>query len=90
MRNINSIRKDIEKTDKKIQKFFLKRMSLVKEMKTAKDELNIPYFDKEREDYLKEKYSKDLKEYKNLYLEFLDNILALSKKYMMEGEKNEA
>jgi len=82
MRTLTKVRKDIEKVDKKMKKLFLKRMSYSMEVKEIKDSLNMEYESKDREDYLKRKYAKDLIEFRTEYLEFIDNIFTISKESM--------
>jgi len=82
MRSLDSIRSQIEKVDLKMKDLFIERMNLIKEVKIIKDELNLGYTDLKREDYLKNKLSSDLVEYKDLYLSFMDYIFKLSKELM--------
>ncbi len=82
MRSLDSVRSQIEKVDLKMKDLFIERMNLIKEVKVIKDELNLGYTDLKREDYLKNKLSSDLVEYKDLYLSFMDYIFKLSKELM--------
>lgn len=82
MRNLKNVRRDLEKIDRKMRRLFLKRMTLSDEVKDIKTSLNLPFEDKDREDYLKRKYAKDVIDYRKEYLDFLDKIFSLSREEM--------
>lgn len=82
MDDLKKLRKKISRADMKLRKVFLKRMSYSTEMKKIKDQLNLPYEDKDREEYLKRKYAKDIVEYRKEYLELMNLIFKLSKEEM--------
>lgn len=82
MKTISSVRRDIEKIDKKIKKLFIERMNCSKIMGELKKEEGLPIENIEREEYLKRKYSKDIVEYRKEYLSLLDKIFSLSKEEM--------
>jgi len=87
MRTVRAVRKDLSKIDIKMRKLFLKRMKYSTEMADIKTSLNLPFEDKDREDYLKRKYAKDIVDYRKSYLTFLDTIFSLSKEEMNNTNK---
>ena len=82
MKNIEELRKKINKIDEEMAKLFEERMECVKEIAKYKKENNLPILDKNREKSLIEKnlsYVKD--ELKPYYEEYLKKTIELSKKY---------
>ena len=84
MNELEKLRSEIEIVDEKMKKLFLERMSIILGIKKYKDEHNTLYYDKEREDYLKSKYSSDISIFKDEYLKFLDDIFEISKELMVK------
>ena len=74
MKNIEELRKEINKIDEEMAKLFEERMECVKEIAKYKKKNNLPILDKNRENSLIEKnlsYVKD--ELKPYYEEYLKN-----------------
>ncbi len=87
MTEINEIRKQIDIIDKEMAILFSKRMDLIKEIKKKKKKDNIDIVDNNRENNIKEENLKYVsEEYKNEYLEFIENILSISKNYQRKEE----
>lgn len=87
MTEINEIRKQIDIIDKEMAMLFSKRMDLIKEIKKKKKKDNIDIVDNNRENNIKEENIKYVsEEYKNEYLEFIENILSISKNYQRKEE----
>ena len=82
MKSLKKLRGKISKIDLQMRKLFIKRMNYSRDMKVIKDSLSLPYEDKDREEYLKRKYAKDLIDFRKEYLEFLDFIFKASKDEM--------
>ncbi|MBP5343274.1 chorismate mutase [bacterium] len=82
MRNLEDVRKDITNIDIKMKDLFIERMNLIKEVKDIKKMSNLPIEDSTRESLMKENYTKELNEFKEEYLEFLNKILEISKNSM--------
>lgn len=84
--DINDLRKEIDKIDDEMLKLFLERMDVVKEVALYKKENFLPITDKEREKTIKEKKSEKVEkeEIKKYYVNFLDDIINISKRYQNE------
>lgn len=82
MKEINKLRNKIEIIDSKMKKLFIKRMNASKEMKAIKDKYSLPYKDNKREEDMLNKYTSDISEFKDEYIEFLNDILKISKDVM--------
>lgn len=82
MNKLDEARTKIERIDKEMAKLFEERMNAVKSVLEYKIENNLPVFDSKREELLiiknKEYVSKELESY---YVEFLKDMMKVSKKY---------
>ena len=83
MTNLKEIRDKINDLDKEMLDLFTKRMKLSKEVIEYKMKNNLPILDSERE---KEVINKNLSNLKNkdlekYYLEFITNLMNISKEY---------
>ncbi len=83
MTNLKEIRDKINDLDKEMLDLFTKRMKLSKEVIEYKIKNNLPILDQERE---KEVINKNLNNLKNkelekYYLEFITNLMNISKEY---------
>lgn len=88
MRDIKTIRKEIDNIDKEIAKLFEMRMKLVKDVIEYKISNNLPILDSSREN---EVINKNLDfvddEYKKYYQEFIKNMLNISKEFQKDYSK---
>ena len=86
MRDIKTIRKEIDNIDKEIAKLFEMRMKLVKDVIEYKISNNLPILDSSREN---EVINKNLDfvddEYKKYYQEFIKNMLNISKEFQKKA-----
>ena len=86
MTNLKEIRDKINDLDKEMLDLFTKRMKLSKEVIEYKIKNNLPILDQERE---KEVINKSLNNLKNkelekYYLEFITNLMNISKEYQLD------
>ena len=86
MTNLKEIRDKINDLDKEMLDLFTKRMKLSKEVIEYKIKNNLPILDQERE---KEVVNKNLNNLKNkelekYYLEFITNLMKISKEYQLD------
>lgn len=86
MTNLKEIRNKINDLDKEMLDLFTKRMKLSKEVIEYKIKNNLPILDQERE---KEVINKNLNNLKNkelekYYLEFITNLMNISKEYQLD------
>jgi monofunctional chorismate mutase len=86
MTNLKEIRDKINDLDKEMLDLFTKRMKLSKEVIEYKIKNNLPILDQERE---KEVINKNLNNLKNkelekYYLEFITNLMNISKEYQLD------
>jgi monofunctional chorismate mutase len=86
MTNLKDIRDKINDLDKEMLDLFTKRMKLSKEVIEYKIKNNLPILDQERE---KEVINKNLNNLKNkelekYYLEFITNLMNISKEYQLD------
>lgn len=88
MRDIKTIRKEIDNIDKEIAKLFEMRMKLVKDVIEYKISNNLPILDSSREN---EVINKNIDfvddEYKKYYQEFIKNMLNISKEFQKNYSK---
>ena len=89
MQNLKEIRTKINDIDKEMMDLFIKRMKLSKEVIEYKVKYNLPVLDKEREkeviiNNLNNLKEKDLEKY---YLEFIKEIMNISKEYQLDLKK---
>ena len=86
--NLNKYRKSINKIDKKMIFLFEKRMQISKIISLYKKKNKIPIFDKNRENEIISVNSKKIKnpKIKKYYLNFIKNILKMSKEYQEESQ----
>lgn len=88
MRDIKTIRKEIDNIDKEIAKLFELRMKLVKDVIEYKISNNLPILDSSREN---EVINKNIDfvddEYKKYYQEFIKNMLNISKEFQKDYSK---
>ena len=88
MRDIKTIRKEIDNIDKEIAKLFEMRMNLVKDVIEYKISNNLPILDSSREN---EVINKNIDfvddEYKKYYQEFIKNMLNISKEFQKDYSK---
>lgn len=84
MESINEARLLLNDIDEEMKELFIKRMNIIKEVALYKERNNLPIFDEKREIEMKERLSKDTKDLQFYYLDFLNIILSLSKKYQKE------
>ena len=86
MRDIKTIRKEIDNIDKEIAKLFEMRMKLVKDVIEYKISNNLPILDSSREN---EVINKNLDfvddEYTKYYQEFIKNMLNISKEFQKKA-----
>lgn len=89
MSDIEQARKTINETDKEIAKLFVKRMEAVKEVFEYKKEHGLPIYDEKRENEVIKKNSAYISDeiFKNYYIDFLKNIMNISKKYQTRLQK---
>ena len=78
---LNECRLLLNEIDAKMKDLFLKRMDVVKEVALYKKENNLPIFDEKREAEMKERLTADLDDMKDYYLDFLEEVLKISKQY---------
>lgn len=86
MTNLKEIRDKINDLDKEMLDLFTKRMKLSKEVMEYKIKNNLPILDQERE---KEVINRNLNNLKNkelekYYLEFITNLMNISKEYQLD------
>ena len=89
MQTLKEIRTKINDIDKEMMDLFIKRMKLSKEVIEYKVKYNLPILDKEREkeviiNNLNNLKEKDLEKY---YLEFIKNLMDISKEYQLDLKK---
>ena len=89
MQNLKEIRTKINDIDKEMTDLFIKRMNLSKEVIEYKVKYNLPILDEEREkeviqNNLNNLKEKDLEKY---YLEFIKNLMDISKEYQLDLKK---
>src|SRR5690625_2250771 len=84
MRDLENIRKDINKVDKKLQELLNKRFDLSKEVGAYKRSHNMKIFDKNREDQILEKIKNENKEYGDFFQKIYQVIMDLSKDIQKE------
>ena len=78
---LDEFRKEIEIIDKDLAILIERRLKICKEIGEEKKKLNLPIFDANREQILKEKNAQYLdKEYQKAYLNILEKIFEESKK----------
>lgn len=82
-KELNNIRLEINKIDKKMKKLFIKRMELVKNIIDYKKQNNIDIYDSNRENEVIELNSNELKgsEFYDYYIEYLKDLMKTSKRY---------
>lgn len=91
MNKLENARKEINKIDKEIARLFEKRMEQVKEVIAYKLENNLQILDSVREKEIIEKNCKLLgnKELEKYYIDFLENMMRISRNYQKDIlEKN--
>ena len=82
MKELNDLRKEIDKIDKEIALLYNKRMDVISKINKIKKDNNLNIIDKEREDNLINENLKYVKEeYKDYYISLEKHILKLSKDY---------
>lgn len=86
MLSLNECRIEIDKIDNELMNLFERRMNIVTEVALYKKANNMEIFQKEREQIVIEKNTakiddEDLKEYA---IEFLNDLMKVSKKYQMK------
>lgn len=89
---LTEARKKINEIDKNMAKLFEERMNVAKEIAEYKKENGIPIFDESRETEVIKKNTEyiNTEEYKDYYVEFVQNVMDISKQYQrdrMEGSK---
>lgn len=83
MKKLNLQRKKIDRIDRKLAQLFEKRMKVASEIAHLKKEKNLPIFDANREEEICKRETEYIKssELKPFYLELLQKIMELSKKW---------
>lgn len=89
---LTEARKKINEIDKNMAKLFEERMNVAKEIAEYKKENGIPIFDESRETEVIKKNTEyiNTEDYKDYYVEFVQNVMDISKQYQrdrMEGSK---
>ncbi len=86
--SLSKYRKSINKIDKEMMLLFKKRMEISKMISLYKKRNKIPIFDKKLENEIININSKQIKntEIKKYYLDFIKNILKISKEYQKENQ----
>ena len=89
MTNLKDIRDKINELDKEMLELFIKRMNLSKEVIEYKLKNNLPILDEKREKEIVEKNLNNLnnKELEKYYLEFIKNLMNISKEYQNDIKK---
>lgn len=92
MNELDPERKKINEIDKQIAALFEERMDVVKNIALIKKQYGLQIFDSEREDEVCKKELEYIKnpEYKKYYLEFIHDLMDVSKKYqsyVVQGSK---
>lgn len=88
--NLKIARENIDKIDKEIAKLFEERMKCVEEVIHYKIENNLEIFDEKREKIVVEKNIKLIsdKKYEKYYVEFIKDVMKISKNYQRDILKN--
>ena len=82
MKDLNESRLIIDDIDKKMKELFIKRMETVKDIALYKKQNGLAIFDEKRESAMFERLGSDLDEdLKDHYLDFLKNVVRISKEY---------
>lgn len=83
MNKLENARIEINKIDKEMAKLFEQRMKAVEDVIEYKIENNMDIFDSSREKEIIEKNTKLLEndKYSKYYVEFIENLMNISKKY---------
>lgn len=83
MNKLENVRIEINKIDKEMAKLFEQRMKAVEDVIEYKIENNMDIFDSSREKEVIEKNTKLLEndKYSKYYVEFIENLMSISKKY---------
>ncbi len=85
MKDLNESRLIIDDIDKKMKELFIKRMETVKDIALYKKQNGLAIFDEKRESAMFERLGSDLGEdLKDYYLDFLKNVVRISKEYQKE------
>ena len=85
MKDLNESRLIIDDIDKKMKELFIKRMETVKDIALYKKQNGLAIFDGKRELAMFERLGSDLDEdLKDYYLDFLKNVVRISKEYQKE------
>ena len=89
MKDLKDIRTKINNIDKEMLDLFIKRMNLSKEVIEYKIKYNLPILDKEREKEVIKNNLNNLKdkELEKYYLEFIKEIMNISKEYQLDLKK---
>jgi monofunctional chorismate mutase len=89
MKDLKEIRTKINNIDKEMLDLFIKRMNLSKEVIEYKIKYNLPILDEEREKEVIQNNLNNLnkKELENYYLEFIKEIMKISKEYQLDIKK---
>lgn len=76
-------RREINNIDQEMKDLFIRRFACAKKIAIYKKQNNLPVFDERREEELKQRLIKEIDDesLKDLYLEFLEELLKLSKAY---------
>ncbi len=85
MRNLDEIRKDIDKLDGELKKLFAERMNCVKEVYLYKEANNLPVKNEKREEEIINKRTEGMKEFKNECEEFFRTLMDISCKYQEQN-----
>lgn len=88
--NLKIARENIDRIDKEIAKLFEERMKCVEEVIHYKIENNLEIFDEKREKIVVEKNKKLIsdKKYEKYYVEFIKDVMKISKNYQRDILKN--
>lgn len=88
--NLKIARENIDRIDKEIAKLFEERMRYVEEVIHYKIENNLEIFDEKREKIVIEKNKKLIsdKKYEKYYVEFIKDVMKISKNYQRDILKN--
>lgn len=89
--NLKEVRENIDKIDSDMARLFEERMKCIEEVVRFKIENNLEIFDEKREKIVIDKNKRLLKnkEYEKYYIEFIKDMMKISKDYQLEIMKKE-
>lgn len=89
--NLKEVRENIDRIDSDMARLFEERMNCIEEVVRFKIENNLEIFDEKREKIVIDKNKRLLKnkEYEKYYIEFIKDMMKISKDYQLEIMKKE-